>query len=154
MKSLKDCLQTLIRTAGGDGNLLFNVGPMPTGEIEPRQVERLKEVGAWLAKGGPSIYATRGGPFKPGKYGVSTRKGKTVYVHVMSWPGDTLTLPAIPAKIVRSSALTGGKVTVKQTDAGLEVSLPAADRQEIDTVIALELDRPAMEIEPLTVQEA
>ena len=27
MKSLKQCLQTLIRTAGGDGNLLFNVGP-------------------------------------------------------------------------------------------------------------------------------
>ena len=43
MKSLQECLQTLIRTAGGDGNLLFNVGPMPTGEIEPRQVERLKK---------------------------------------------------------------------------------------------------------------
>jgi len=45
MKSLKECIQTLLRTAGGDGNLLFNVGPMPTGEIEPRQVERLKEMG-------------------------------------------------------------------------------------------------------------
>ena len=32
MKSLKQCLQTLIRCAGGDGNLLFNVGPMPDGE--------------------------------------------------------------------------------------------------------------------------
>jgi alpha-L-fucosidase len=152
MKSLKDCLQTLVRTAGGDGNLLFNVGPMPTGEIEPRQVERLKEMGAWLAKYGPSVYGTRGGPFKPGSYGVSTRKDKTVYLHVMSWAGDAVTLPAIPAKIVRSSALTGGSLTVKQTDAGIEVSLPAADRREIDTVIALELDRPAMEIEPLTVK--
>jgi hypothetical protein len=29
MKSLEECLHTLLRTAGGDGNLLFNVGPMP-----------------------------------------------------------------------------------------------------------------------------
>lgn len=34
-KSLEECIQTLIRTNGGDGNLLFNVGPMPNGEIEP-----------------------------------------------------------------------------------------------------------------------
>ena len=50
MKSKKECLDTLIRCAGGDGNLLFNVGPMPDGRIEPRQVERLKEMGLWLAK--------------------------------------------------------------------------------------------------------
>lgn len=29
MKSLKECLQTLVACAGGDGNLLLNVGPMP-----------------------------------------------------------------------------------------------------------------------------
>ena len=46
VKSLKECLQALINTVGGDGNLLFNVGPMPDGRIEPRQVERLKEMGA------------------------------------------------------------------------------------------------------------
>ena len=56
-----------LRVAGGDGNLLFNVGPMPDGRIEPRQVERLKEMGAWLSKYGESIYGTRGGPFKPGR---------------------------------------------------------------------------------------
>jgi alpha-L-fucosidase len=48
MKTLAECLHVLIRTAGGDGNLLFNVGPMPTGEIEPRQVERLREMGGLL----------------------------------------------------------------------------------------------------------
>ena len=39
MKSLKECLQTLVLCAGGDGNLLFNVGPTPEGLIEPRQVD-------------------------------------------------------------------------------------------------------------------
>ena len=64
MKSLQQCLHSLVLCAGGDGTLLFNVGPMPDGRIEPRQVERLKEMGAWLARYGDTIYRTRGGPWK------------------------------------------------------------------------------------------
>jgi alpha-L-fucosidase len=151
VKTFAACMDMLIRCAGGDGNLLLNVGPMPTGEIAPEHVGRLKEMGAWLAKYGESIYGTRGGPFKPGRFGVSTHKGRTIYLHVQRWPGKTLTLPAIPAKIVRSTALTGGAVTVKQTADAVEIALPAGDRQEIDTVIALEVDRPASEIAPLAM---
>ena len=103
VKPYAECMNMLIRCAGGDGNMLLNVGPMPSGEIAPEQVGRLKEMGAWLAKYGESIYGTRGGPFKPGRCGVSTHKGQTIYLHVQRWPGETLTLPAIPAKIVRSS---------------------------------------------------
>jgi alpha-L-fucosidase len=33
VQSLETCLGMLIRCAGGDGNMLLNVGPMPTGEI-------------------------------------------------------------------------------------------------------------------------
>jgi alpha-L-fucosidase len=129
--------------------MLLNVGPMPSGEIAPEQAGRLKEMGAWLAKYGESIYGTRGGPFKPGRWGVSTHKDHTIYLHVQRWPGETLTLPLIPAKIVRSTALTGGAATVKQTAGAVEIALPARDRREIDTIIALELDRPASEIAPL-----
>ena len=87
MKSLKECLQTLIRTNGGDGNLLFNVGPQPDGVIEARQVERLKEMGAWLAKNGEAVYDTRGGPWKPSSHMVSTRKGDKIYLHLLSKVG-------------------------------------------------------------------
>ena len=52
VKTLEKCLHSLIRSAGGDGNLLFNVGPMPDGKIEPSQVTRLKEMGQWLQKYG------------------------------------------------------------------------------------------------------
>jgi alpha-L-fucosidase len=151
MKTLKQCLQTLITCAGGDGNLLFNVGPMPTGEIEPRQVERLKEMGQWLAKYGQTIYGTRGGPWRPGAWGAATCSGNTAYLHIFQWSGDSVTLPAIGRKIISSKALTGGKADVKQTDAGVEISVPAADRQEIDTVIQLELDGPAFNPSPPSV---
>ncbi|MGA2498660.1 MAG: alpha-L-fucosidase [Tepidisphaeraceae bacterium] len=151
VKSLAACLQMLIRCAGGDGNMMLNVGPMPTGEIEAIQVDRLKEMGAWMTRNGESIYGTRGGPFKPLKHLVSTRKDDTIYLHVLAWPEETLKLPALPAKIVKSRVLTGGQATVNQTDAGIEITVPKADRQEIDTVIALQLDKPAMDIAPVAI---
>jgi alpha-L-fucosidase len=151
VKPLAACLRMLIRAAGGDGNVLLNVGPTPEGVIEQCQVDRLKEIGEWLAKYGDSIYGTRGGPFKPGKNVAATRKGNKVFVHILAWPADVFRLPALPAKIVNSSVLTGGSATVKQTAAGIEIAVPQADRQEIDTIVVLELDRPAIELEPVTV---
>jgi len=145
IKSLKQCIDILVRCVGGDGNLALNTNPMPTGEIEPRQVVRLKEMGAWLKRYGESIYGTRGGPWRPGPWGAATCQGNTVYVHILQWPGDTIALPALARKIVSSKVLTGGTASVKQTDVGVEISVPATDRQEIDTLVALELDGPAFD---------
>ena len=151
MKTLPQCLQNLIRSAGGDGNLLFNVGPTSEGEIELRQVERLKEMGQWLAKYGETIYGTRGGPYKTTKNVACTRKGNMVYLHVLAWPEDVLKLPPLPAKIVKSCVLTGGKVDITTTEAGLEISVPKDNRQEIDTIVAMEIDKSALDIAPIPV---
>ena len=152
IKSVKEVIQILARCAGGDGNLLLNVGPMPTGEIEPRQVEVLKAIGAWLQAHGDSIYGTRGGPFKPGTYGASTRKGARIFLHVFNWEHDSLRLPPIASKIISGKLLTGGPVTVRQTPAELEISVAPRDRNDADTVVALELDRPAGDLPALDVK--
>jgi alpha-L-fucosidase len=160
VKTFEECMNMLVRCAGGDGNMLLNVGPMPDGAIAPEQTDRIKEMGAWLAKYGECIYGTRGGPFKPGRYGVSTRKGNTIYLLIQDWPamsgaegpGDSLELPDIPAKVTGGTALTGGKVEVTQSDGMISVSLPASERAKPVTVIALQLDKPAMEIEPVDVR--
>jgi alpha-L-fucosidase len=155
MKSLEECLHTLVRCAGGDGNLLFNVGPMPDGRIEPRQVERLREMGAWLERHGASVYGTRGGPWKPTRSLASTRRDNSVYLHVLRWP-DTpesgeIRLPPLPKRILRSSVLGGGTAATETVDGELRISVPPGDRRPIDTVVVLELDGPALEIEPITV---
>jgi alpha-L-fucosidase len=147
MKSLKQCLQTLVYCAGGDGNLLFNVGPMPTGEMEPRQVSRLKEMGEWMDRCGESIYGTRGGPFLPGTWGASTRKGQTVYLHVMKWPKTGLRLPPMDRQIKGSTVLTGGSAKLTSDTDGILVEVPEGDRQEIDTLVKLELNGSAMDLE-------
>ena len=153
VKSTRACLEMLIRAAGGDGNLLLNVGPRPDGLIDPEQVARLKEVGAWLARNGASIYDTRGGPWKPTQAIVSTRKGKTIYVHILNWPHEAPRLPAIPAKITSARSLGGhGTPAFRQTDNAIEISLPVTQRAPYDTVIALELDSDAMAIPPLDIR--
>ena len=149
VKSTKQCIQTLVRCVIGDGNLALNISPMPDGSIEPLQAQRLKEMGAWLKKYGKSIYSTRGGPFVLGQTGGSCYKGKTIYLHILDWPGDTLKLPAIGPKIKSAKVLTGGKATWNQTAAGIEISVSKENRDEIDTVIALELDSNAAGIAPI-----
>ena len=148
MKSLEQCLQTLVNVVGGDGNLLFNVGPMPDGRIEPRQVQRLKEMGQWLEKHGESIYGTRGGPFLRGDWGTATYRDNTIYLHVLNPALDTVRLPPIRKKIVAGSVLTGGTVAVEQTGESIEISVPKAHRKEIDTIVVLKLDGPAAEANP------
>jgi alpha-L-fucosidase len=154
MKSAKQCIQTLLRTVGADGNLLFNVGPMPDGQIEPRQVERLKEMGAWLEKYGDGVYGTRGGPFKPGKWGASTCKEDKVYLYVMNWRSDgKLMFPAIAQKIMSGRTLDGGQVSVKQGESSIEICLSSSDRDEIATAIELTVDGRAFDIDPMEVAD-
>jgi alpha-L-fucosidase len=169
MKSLKQSLETLVLCAGGDGNLLFNVGPMPDGRIEPRQVKRLAEMGEWLGEYGKTIYGTRGGPWKPTKSLASTRKGNTIYLHLLGWNGEMITLPNIPRTIIRSSVLTGGTARVQQAartisirgdpaaahppDHGAELLLrretSPANQPQTDCIVKLELDGSAMDLDPL-----
>ncbi len=148
MKSKEQCLQTLVTCAGGNGNLLFNVGPMPDGRIEPRQVARLKEMGEWLGKYGESIYGTRGGPVKPGKGFATTRKGNVVYLHVFpSAPGE-ISLPALPRKVTGAEILGGGgSVKIQTGPESWTVNLPAERRKPIDTIVKITLDGSAMDLE-------
>jgi alpha-L-fucosidase len=151
--SLADCVGLLVRCAGNGGNLLLNTGPAPDGTINPRHVERYLQMGAWLEQFGESIYATRGGPYKPGPWGCATRsKDKnTIYLHILSeWEG-VISLPDLSAKVVANRVLSGGTATVTQADGQLTVAIDPDERRgrafllhDFDTVIALELEVPAM----------
>lgn len=138
-RTYEECLKMLISTVTGDGNLLLNVGPMPTGEILPEQVEVLQKMGVWLKKYGKSIYGTRGGPFVNGKWGGSTQKGDKIWLHILEWSGDSLKLPALEAKIVSAKTLNGAKPAVVQSDTGIIITLPKAQHDKINTIIELTL---------------
>jgi alpha-L-fucosidase len=154
VKSLEQCLHSLIRSAGGDGNLLFNVGPRPDGIIEPLQVERLKEMGQWLDKYGYAIYGTRGGPFKPTDWGVSTRKGNKVFLHVLRWSGGApeIIIPdiGIPVKSVRIAGGTEAKFD--KTDNAYLIAIDGKLLQPINTIVEIEYDADVMNVNPADVR--
>ena len=146
LKSLEQCVSTLVLCAGGDGNLLLNVGPMPTGEIEPRQVQRLKEIGAWLETHGESIYRTRGGPWKPNRSLAATRAGRTVYLHLLNPAPEMVELPALSRRVVGASLLNETPIPFTQKDGKLILTVPSVAREPIDTIVKLRLDGSAMDL--------
>ena len=151
-KSTKTMVQYLINIAGRDGNLLLNASPPPTGKFEDHVVKRLTEIGNWLKHNGESYYGTRGGPYKPGKWGASTRKGNKIYLHVLNWSGEKLVLPALDKKITGSWVLTGGEVNVTQSKNNVTIDVPEYYHRDIDTIVVLKLDDPAIEIEPIDTE--
>jgi alpha-L-fucosidase len=141
-KSVPQLIRLLVNAAGRNANLLLNVGPMPTGEIQPEFAERLRELGAWLATHGEAIYGTRGGPIAPRPWGVTTQKGDRVFVHVLDWSDPELALPPLPRTVRAASLLAdGARVPVRTTPAGVTLTLPSRGEGVVDQVIVLTLAR-------------
>jgi alpha-L-fucosidase len=140
-KSVKELVHYLVRAAGHNANFLLNVGPMPTGEIQPEFVERIKAMGQWTAKNGASVYGTRGGPVTPRPWGATTQTADKVFVHVLDWDDELLAIPDLGN--VRNAKIhgSGQAVTMNRMDGGVVLRLPRALRDPIDTIVALEKAR-------------
>ena len=82
-KDADTCIQYLIRAAAKGANLLLNIGPRADGRIPDQAVETLSGIGKWLSVHGDTIYGTTAGPVRVGETIVSTRRGDTVFVHVL-----------------------------------------------------------------------
>ena len=149
-KSSVQCIQNLAHCIGGDGNLLLNIGPRPDGSIDPTQEDRLHAIAAWMKVNSAAVYGTRGGPYRPTASYAATRKGNTIYLHLLKWDGDTIVLPALPLHIVSSKALGGGAVQVSQTTDAVSVTLSQDKHDAADTVVALKLDGSAMDLSPIS----
>ncbi len=139
-KSRKDLIQYLVKAAGYGSNFLLNVGPMPNGKIQPEHVTLLKQIGEWNQQYGETIYGTRGGPLSAREWGVMTQKGNKIYVHILNWHDETLTLPKLGKKVV-SAKLFIDKTPVKflENEFGLSIKVPKDKMNDVDTVIELEV---------------
>lgn len=143
VKPLASLIGLLVGAAGRDGNLLLNVGPRPDGSLDPAQLERLHQIGKWMAINGESIYATRGGPWLPGDYGVSTHRGDRVYVHVLHRPTNgELRLPTLSARVISARVLGGAQVQFDQNREFLRLTVPPVGTESADMVIKLDLSDP------------
>lgn len=138
-KSVSELIRLLVRASGKGANLLMNVGPQPNGEIPAVALERLKGMGEWLSKYGETVYGTTRGDVMTADWGTTTRKGNTLYVHILTdnMP-QFVTLP-LKDKVVSAVNLnTGTKVSYEKIKGGIVLHTDNLE-PEIDCIVELKL---------------
>jgi alpha-L-fucosidase len=140
-KTVNQLIHYLVNAAGRNANFLLNVGPMPNGKIQTEFTDSLKKVGEWLQVYGETIYGTRGGKMMPKEWGVTTTKGKSVFVHILKKPGEnTITVQGIDGKVQQCHLFKGKKpVKFKQSNDNVSVDLNGVESDDTDTVIEFKL---------------
>jgi len=114
-KTPKQVIRNLITCAHDGGNYLINVGPKPDGSIPAESVEILSTVGAWMDKNGSALYGADVCQPTRCRFGSFSRHGNTLFLHIQSWPGSTVALAGIMAKVKSAKLLgTGKNVDFKQ----------------------------------------
>lgn len=138
-KSVSELIRLLVRASGKGANLLMNVGPQPNGQIPAVALERLKGMGEWLSKYGETVYGTTRGDVMTADWGTTTRKGNTLYVHILTdnMP-QFVTLP-LKDKVVSAVNLnTGTKVSYEKIKGGIVLHTDNLE-PEIDCIVELKL---------------
>lgn len=108
-KTPKQVIRNLITCAHDGGNYLINIGPKGDGSIPAESVEILSAVGAWMDKNGSALYGADVCQPTRCRFGSFSRNGNTLFLHIQSWPGSTIALAGIMAKVKSAKLLATGK---------------------------------------------
>lgn len=138
-KSTAELIRLLVGTAGRNANLLLNIGPQPDGQIPESAVQRLNEIGQWMNVYGETIYGTRGGIVAPHDWGVTTQKGKRLFIHILNLQDDGLYLPLGNAKAVKAVMFKDrSKVNFQSSASGITLHLPSVPK-DVDCIVEVTL---------------
>ena len=120
-KSTETLIRYLVSTSGKGANLLLNVGPQPNGKIPATALDRLREIGEWTSRYGETIYGTVAGDIPVQEWGVTTRKGNRLFVHIFDHQEKSLTLP-LQSKVKKAFVYdTKQTLKTKRTEEGVTI---------------------------------
>ena len=123
-KPTRQLIHYLVNTAGKGANLLLNIGPQPNGELPQTAVSRLKEMGEWMNTYGATIRGTTAGDVPPQHWGVTTRRGEQLFVHILDYDRRELFLP-LDCRVTKATVFPSGvRVGLTKTSTGYVLTLP------------------------------
>ena len=159
-KSTKTLLRNLIDIASKGGNYLLNIGPDSKGDVPPEEIERLHQIGNWLAVNGKAIYGTNASLFGPeaGSFSATQKdeEGKPKFVPKWNWrsttavnriyielfrPTATFHLDRVPRNVTGAFLLADASkksLKVTRSGSGVDIELPSPATDPIATVLVLE----------------
>ncbi len=151
VRTRDDVIGKLIECIGRDGGLLLGLGPREDGTIDREDAAALRAIGLWMKEHGDAVYGTRGGPWLPGPWGVSTRKGNRVFLFVQQLADGALELPSLPARVVSARMLQGAPVAWEEKEGTLEIRIPRGRRNLVPAaIVELTLDQDALKLAPVS----
>jgi alpha-L-fucosidase len=141
-KTPHEILRNLVLCARDDGNYLVSIGPRADGSVQREAVDLLSSIGDWMSRNGSAIYGTERSKVTRHQYVNMTRKGNTLFLHVLAWPGPEIRLGGLVTKAVDARFLVGGrKIRFSQTKECLRLyDLPRKAPDLPITLIAVEFD--------------
>ena len=135
-KSTETLIQYLVSATGKGANLLMNIGPQPNGELPATAMSRLREIGEWTREFGETIYGTTAGDIPVQPWGVTTRTGNRLFVHIMDFDGTELELP-LDCKVKKAFTFADNKpVRFKRTANGVKLIFDEAP-SGVDYIVEL-----------------
>jgi len=143
--SVREVISMLRTAAGGQGNLLLNIGPRPDGSVPEEAYQRLIPVGQWISQNGEALYGLvdrADGRMESMPTGGWTLKGHTAYYWCHRWPGRELAIGGLQTEVLRASLLaTGQPITFEQTENRLVLKdLPESSPDRIAGVTVIKLE--------------
>jgi alpha-L-fucosidase len=136
-------IRLLAKAAARGGNVLMNVGPTGDGRIDPKDEEILRAVGRWMSVNGESIYGSARTPLPVQAWGESTRKGRSLYLHVFDFPRDgRLVVGGLKSPVRRAYLLADARRrplrAARLNENDISIALPPGSADAADTVVVVE----------------
>lgn len=142
-------IKKLVECVSKNGNMLLNVGPDAKGNIPDESIAILEKIGEWMRKNKESIYGCGGCDLPKPENGRITRKGKTLYYHIMENSIGGIPLQGISLDQVESIRLVCDGTEIQPLNNWIVANYPDVVFVEasktvhlpdsIDTVIAVNL---------------
>jgi alpha-L-fucosidase len=107
-KSTEMLVRMLVDTVSKGGNLLLNVGPNARGEFEPRALERLRGIGAWMRLHERAITGCTASDVAPPPDCRYTQNGDRLYLHLFAWPYRHVHLDGLAGRVAYAQLLNDG----------------------------------------------